>query len=106
TTVAGSGMNLRQLGDQECEIIPCVTPITKYAVSVVDPLQIQYELQKALYIAKTGRSGPVWVDIPMNVQGAYIDETQLPVFNPAIYYPRVPVIASRQVKAVLDRLRT
>ncbi|GHU12757.1 acetolactate synthase [Alphaproteobacteria bacterium] len=75
-------INLRQLGDQEVDIISIVKPITKYAVSVTDPKDIQYHLDRAVYEATTGRKGPVWLDISMNVQGAMIDETDLLEFYP------------------------
>ncbi len=104
TTVQASGLNLRQLGDQECEIIRCVMPITKYAVTVADPLQIKYELEKALYIAKEGRPGPVWVDVPMNVQGAMIDPAQLPSFDASYFYPRIPNISPATIQSVLTKL--
>ncbi len=70
-------LSLRQLGDQEVDIIPIVSPLTKYAVSIVDPRQIRKELEKAWHIAMSGRKGPVWLDIPMNVQGAMVDEDSL-----------------------------
>ena len=68
---------LRQLGDQEVDIISVVKPLTKYAKMVVEPNEIKYHLDKAINIAKSGRPGPVWLDIPMNVQGALIDEDDL-----------------------------
>lgn len=78
TTVASTGKTLRQLGDQEfAEIITCARTMTKYAVSVSDPASIRYHLEKALVLATHGRPGPVWLDIPMNVQGASIDPEQL-----------------------------
>jgi len=104
TTVASTGFNIRQLGDQECEIIPCVKPITKYAVSVEDPLFIKYHLQKALFLAKNGRPGPVWVDVPMNVQGTFIDETKLIDFDPQQYFPKVPTIEMRKIESVLEKI--
>ncbi len=70
-------INLRQLGDQEVDIVSVVKPITKYAVMVNDPKEIKYHLDKAIYIATNGRPGPVWLDIPLNVQGAIIDENKL-----------------------------
>jgi acetolactate synthase-1/2/3 large subunit len=73
---------LRQLGDQEVDIIAVVSPLTKYAVSIKDPGTIRYELEKAFHLASTGRMGPVWVDVPMDVQGAMVDETTLPAFSP------------------------
>lgn len=74
------GRGVRQMGIQEVDIISLVKPITKYAVTVKDPDQILYYLQKALYLAKEGRPGPVWLDIPLDVQGAIIDETKLKSF--------------------------
>ena len=71
---------IRQSGAQEINIIPIVTPITKYAVTVMDPKKIKYHLQKAYYMATTGRKGPVWLDIPLDVQGAEIDEKKLESF--------------------------
>lgn len=68
---------LRQLGDQEVDIIPIVSPLTKYAKSVTDPRDIRFELERAFHLATSGRKGPVWLDIPMDVQGASIDEASL-----------------------------
>lgn len=73
TLVRSTGLPLRQLGDQEVDIINLVESITKYAVVITDPNSVRYHLEKALYLAKSGRPGPVWLDIPMNVQGAMID---------------------------------
>lgn len=73
---------LRQLGDQEANIIPMVTPITKYAALVVDPLTIKFHLEKAIHLATTGRPGPVWLDIPIDVQAAQIDPNTLEGFLP------------------------
>lgn len=83
TTVRSTGLPLRQLGDQELDIVPIVAPITKYAVMVTDPKSIRYHLEKALHLAITGRPGPVWLDIPMNVQGAQIDPETLDGYDPA-----------------------
>lgn len=73
---------VRQIGIQEVDIIKLVTPITKYAVSIMDTLSIKYHLEKAAYLARNGRQGPVWIDIPLDVQGATIDEDDLKGFNP------------------------
>ncbi|MBQ2645175.1 thiamine pyrophosphate-binding protein [bacterium] len=72
---------LRQLGDQEVDIISVVKPLTKYAVTVFEPNEIKYHLDKAIYEATSGRMGPVWLNIPMNVQGAIIDENNLIEFD-------------------------
>ena len=73
---------LRQLGDQEADIIPMVQGITKYAVMVKDPQTIRFHLEKALYLAKSGRPGPCWLDIPIDVQAAKINPSTLLGFNP------------------------
>jgi acetolactate synthase I/II/III large subunit len=72
---------LRQLGVQEINIIDMVRPITKYAVMVRDPKKIRYHLEKALYLAKSGRPGPVWLDIPINMQSTVIEEDELMGFK-------------------------
>lgn len=72
----------RQLGDQEADIVPMVKGITKYAVRVDNPLEIRYHLEKALYLAESGRPGPCWLDIPIDVQATPIDETTLVGFTP------------------------
>jgi len=76
-TIRNSRLALRQLGVQEADIIDLVGPITKYAVMVNKPEEILFHLQKALYLAKSGRPGPVWLDIPLDVQGALINEKEL-----------------------------
>jgi acetolactate synthase-1/2/3 large subunit len=81
TTVASSGLNLRQLGDQEIEIVKSVSNMTKYAVMVTEANSIAYHLEKAIYLAKSGRPGPCWVDIPMNIQGSQVDEKDLTHFD-------------------------
>jgi acetolactate synthase-1/2/3 large subunit len=80
-TTQYTGLNLRQLGDQELNIIECVKSITKYAVQVNEPSQIKYHLEKACKLATTGRPGPVWIDLPLNVQSANIDPTKLSGYN-------------------------
>ena len=73
---------LRQYGTQEVEIIPIVQSLCKYAVMVTDPLKIRYHLEKAAYLATHGRPGPVWLDIPMDIQGMPFEEKELESFNP------------------------
>ena len=73
---------IRQSGAQEVDIISIVKPITKYAVTVMDPEKIKYHLQKAYYMATTGRKGPVWLDVPLDVQGTEINENKLESFVP------------------------
>ncbi len=73
---------LRTLGVQEINIVDIVRPITKYAVMVEDAQEIRYHLEKAVYLATHGRPGPVWLDIPANIQNANIDPTALKAFDP------------------------
>lgn len=77
TTVRSTNLPLRQLGDQELDIVPIVKTITKYAAMVTEPESIRYHLEKALYLATSGRPGPVWLDIPLNVQGALVETDKL-----------------------------
>ncbi len=76
------GICVRTLGFQEIDIVSVVSPITKYAVTVLDPNEIKYHLEKACFLARSGRPGPVWLDIPLDVQAVMIDETQLKSFKP------------------------
>lgn len=76
--------SLRQLGDQEFDIVKSVQHMTKYAVQVNDPSEIKYHLEKACKLAVSGRPGPVWIDIPLNVQSANIEPDQLNGFDEVI----------------------
>lgn len=73
---------MRMLGFQEIDIVTIVKSITKYAVTIIDPNSIRYHLEKAVYLAKTGRPGPVWIDVPLDVQATEIDESKLDGFTP------------------------
>ena len=73
---------LRQLGDQEINIIDIVKPVTKYALTVMDAKDIKYHLEKAVFLATHGRPGPVWLDIPLDIQAAQIDVAALAGFDP------------------------
>ena len=83
-TVRNSGLPLRQLGVQEADIISIVGSLTKYAVMVNDPMEIAFHLDKAVYLAKSGRPGPVWLDVPMDVQGAEIQPNMLKRYSPEV----------------------
>ncbi|MGP8247455.1 MAG: thiamine pyrophosphate-binding protein [Bryobacteraceae bacterium] len=90
---------VRSMGQQEVDIVAVVKPLTKYAVTVLDPATIRYELEKAVHLATHGRRGPVWIDIPLDVQAAMIDETSLPGFVPP---PAVDATSlERQVSEVI-----
>lgn len=73
---------LRQLGVQEVRITEIVKPITKYTIVIDEPKRIRYELEKAVYICREGRPGPVLLDIPVDVQGSFVDESDLLGFIP------------------------
>ena len=77
-----NGQGIRQQGMQELRIIPVVKPITKYAALVHDPQMIRYHMERALYEATHGRKGPVWLDIPLDVQATMIDEEKLIGYQP------------------------
>ena len=83
TTVRSTGLPLRQYGDQELDIEELVRPVTKYCQMITDPKSIRYHLEKAFYLAKTGRPGPCWLDIPLDVQGAQINQDELIGFDPS-----------------------
>ncbi len=73
---------VRQLGVQEIDIVSLVKSITKYAVTITDPLTVRYHMEKAVHLAKSGRPGPVWIDVPLDVQAAAIDPEALEGFSP------------------------
>ena len=81
-TVRNAPVPLRQMGRQEADIISIVESITKYAVMINDPLDTAYEIDKALYEAQNGRKGPVWLDVPMDVQNSIIDTDAMRHFEP------------------------
>jgi acetolactate synthase-1/2/3 large subunit len=75
-------LRIRQNGIQEINIIDMVKPVTKYAALVDDPLKIRWFLEKAVFEARTGRPGPSWLDIPMDIQSALVEEASLEPFIP------------------------
>jgi acetolactate synthase-1/2/3 large subunit len=83
TLVRSTELPLRQLGDQEIDITRLVAPVTKYAAMVTEPASVRYHLERALHLAVHGRPGPVWLDVPMNVQGAQIEPGSLRGYDPA-----------------------
>jgi acetolactate synthase I/II/III large subunit len=80
TLIEGTG--LRQFGIQESDIVSMVKSVTKYAVTIKDPSQVKYHLQKAIYLSTTGRPGPVWLDIPLDIQSKQIVPDECPSFEP------------------------
>lgn len=77
TTTWSTSVPLRQLGDQEFQIVDCVKGMTKYAHMITEPTEIRYHLEKAWYLCNHGRKGPVWLDIPLDVQATVVEEGEL-----------------------------
>ncbi len=103
TTIASeTGIRLRQLGDQEINIVDIVKPVTKYAKMITDPKTIKDELDQAIHLAISGRPGPVWLDIPLNVQGAVIDEHRL---NGKRLKNSLPEVGEERFSAVIEELQ-
>lgn len=85
TTARSSGVGIRAMGDQEFDICKSIDCMTKYNEMVTDPMRIRFCLEKALYLAQSGRPGPCWLDIPLNVQSADIETEKLTGFDAAAY---------------------
>lgn len=96
---------LRQLGDQEIDIISMVQGITKYAVTVTDPQEIRFHLERAWHLAQNGRPGPVWLDIPIDVQSSQVDESTLKGFTPSVEDPAGASLLREQVKSTLEKIK-
>ena len=77
TTVESTGLPLRFMGEQEHNIVATVKSLTKYAVMIKDVRDVRYEIEKAISIAQSGRKGPCWVDVPLNIQGALVESDSL-----------------------------
>ena len=97
---------VRQMGPQEVDIVSMVKPITKYAVTVMDPLDIRFHLEKAVHLATTGRRGPVWLDIPLDVQNAPIAITGLRGFEPIAADKSNSIALKTKARAVLGMLES
>ncbi len=101
--VTGKPLGMRQLGVQEVDICSIVRPITKYAETVLEPADIRYHLEKAVYLAMNGRPGPVWIDIPLDVQASPIDETALRGFNPSEFANDIAIHGTSNVSEEVSR---
>ena len=102
--LASRHVGLRQLGDQELNIIDIVKPVTKYAKMVTSPLAVKQELAKAVELAVSGRPGPVWLDIPLDVQQAEIEESEL--YNCEMEIKNdLPEVSDRQIALIIDLLK-
>lgn len=97
-----NNQGVRQQGMQELDIISVVKPITKYAALVDDPQMIRYHMERALYEARHGRKGPVWLDIPLDVQATMVDENTLMGYTPCNFEKSSTL--ERQVLRVIQEL--
>lgn len=101
-----TGERLRAVGDQEYDIVRSVEPMTKYSTMIEDPMDIRYSLEKAWHLANTGRPGPVWIDIPVNYQGMYIETEDLNGYNPDEDDAKLPPKVSKEVvKTVIEKIK-
>ncbi len=80
--VESTGLTLRQFGEQECRIVETVSIMTKFAVTVREAERVKYFLKKAIYLAKSGRRGPCWIDVPLDIQGKHVETDALEDFVP------------------------
>ncbi|MDR2782935.1 MAG: thiamine pyrophosphate-binding protein [Treponema sp.] len=107
TTIKSTRVPLRQLGDQEFNITDCVKTMTKFAEMIVNPLDIGYLLEKCLFIATHGRPGPVWLDVPLNVQGAVVETEQLRHYNQNENREEIPsAVTENKIREILQRIET
>jgi len=106
TTARSTGLNIRAMGDQEFDICTAVQSMTKYCEMVIDPLKIKYCLEKALHEAQTGRPGPCWLDIPLNVQGAYIETNDLKSYDGKDYDDTLPpLVSDKTIDVILHKIK-
>lgn len=105
TTARSTGLNIRAMGDQEFDICLSVQAMTKYCEMVIDPMRIRYCLEKALHLAVTGRPGPCWLDIPLDVQGAYIETDELAGYDPREDDEKLPPkVSGELVERILEKV--
>ena len=105
TLTSSTEVPLRQLGDQEFQIIPCVSGMTKFAEMITDPQDIRYLLEKAWHICRTGRKGPVWLDIPIDVQAAVVETETLRGFDPSESTPEYAPYDESLTPKIIEKIR-
>ena len=106
TTARANHIGVRAMGDQEFDITPVVAHMTKYAVMISNPKMAKYHLQKALYLAQHGRPGPVWLDVPLDVQSAMVDPEDFIEFNPAeLEDQKLPIPSKAVLREIIDRIK-
>lgn len=106
-TVRSTGYPMRIFGDQEFDIVKVVSPMTKYAEMVLVPEMVRYHLDKALYLAKNGRPGPVWLDIPQNVQNAMVDTDEFIQFDAGELANTEPLpVSDKVMELVINQIKS
>ena len=124
-----NGTRLRAMGDQEFDITKSIDCMTKYSEMLTDPYRVRYALEKCIYLSQTGRPGPCWLDIPVDIQGKFIETDELIGFDPADYAAggdgwekenahripadadttnreaAVPLVDPQQVQTILEKIR-
>lgn len=107
TTVRSTGLPMRIFGDQEFDITKVVAPMTKYAEMVTQPEMVKYHLQKALYLATHGRPGPVWLDIPLDIQWGYVDTEKFVEFDPLEMKNTLPQqISDKTLDLIVEKIKS
>ena len=102
-TIKASGLHLRQVGVQEADIEAIAAPLTKYVVTVPDAKSIAYHMDKAIHLARSGRKGPVWIDVPLDVQNSMVDENELERYTPAEEI--ISEVTAADYEYILDAVR-
>ena len=105
TTTSITDIPLRQLGDQEYNIVASVSSMTKYAHMITNPSEIRYHLEKALYLAMNGRGGPVWLDIPLDIQAAIVETEELVGFSPNELSRENPIYNKSITPKILEKIK-
>lgn len=103
-SVPQSGLQLRYRGTQEFQVLPAVKSMTKYAVTIIDPLMLRRELVKAINISLDGRRGPVWIEVPQDIQSAIVEEDSL--YTEDDFVSEVPTLDIDKACKALDLLKT
>lgn len=107
TTTWSTDVPLRQLGDQEFQIVDTVQNMTKYAVMITEPNEIRYHLEKAWFLCNNGRKGPVWLDIPLDVQASIVDSDELKGFDSSeLERQENPVYDGTLTEQIIEKLKT
>ncbi len=111
TTARSTGLGIRALGDQEFDITKAVASMTKYCEMVCDATKIEYAVRKAFHMATTGRPGPCWLDIPLNIQGSYVDTEDMQVYDEnceeykAYQATLPPAVGDDVIDAIIDKIK-